>query len=435
LDSDAPPPAMSSDESVACALFRTNDGSNSPTADVSTAAARKAAYSLLLSRAVFHLTFPAPDPAKRQYDIIEAHDPYGVGTTSTISVYRRPLAATNLAFEKGVMWDLRETSSSLLRAPFTPDVTHVPLLAEQLKQQAIDATLGHAQAMTPGLSDAQATSIVAFETALFSAQTQLDVAGDLASAGAMGGLLSLSKQMVTPLCANLALYSNNPDYPQCQQYTYDPKIFTLFDAWPTQAGSDAESAMRASIARGQILFNTRKVQSPDKRDAQFYDHGGNNKNTTCGTCHSDLNTGGGNGPIGFANQVVGVGPSSMNSPNMPVDFLAKDLPSYKLRCNANGMAAYGASRGLSGCHDGSELGIPVDEVTVNDPGRSLITGSWPSVAAFKAKTLRNLSARPPYFHDGSAATLADVVEHYKKALGFELTDAEKQDLVNFLSAL
>jgi cytochrome c peroxidase len=67
--------------------------------------------------------------------------------------------------------------------------------------------------------------------------------------------------------------------------------------------------------------------------------------------------------------------------------------------------------------------------------RALITGSWGSVGAFKCPTLRNLSAHEPYFHDGSAATLADVVEHYKKALGFQFSDDEKQDLVNFLSAL
>jgi cytochrome c peroxidase len=49
--------------------------------------------------------------------------------------------------------------------------------------------------------------------------------------------------------------------------------------------------------------------------------------------------------------------------------------------------------------------------------------------------LRNLSARAPYFHDGSAATLADAVARYEKVLGFKFTDTEKQDLVNFLSAL
>lgn len=191
---------------------------------------------------------------------------------------------------------------------------------------------------------------------------------------------------------------------------------------------------RASIARGEVLFNTRKTQSPDKDAPQFFDHSGDNKNMTCSTCHSDFNAGGGSAPVGFQNVVVGTGPSSINSPIQPADFLDPDLPYYKLRCNANGMEAFKARGGLNGCHDGSEPGIPADEITVNDPGRGIITGSWPAVAAYKVPTLRNLSARPPYFHDGSAATLTEVVEHYKKALGFELTDAETQDLVNFLSA-
>jgi cytochrome c peroxidase len=99
------------------------------------------------------------------------------------------------------------------------------------------------------------------------------------------------------------------------------------------------------------------------------------------------------------------------------------------------MAAFKSSGGLTGCHDGSEPGIVRDEITLNDPGRGIVTGSWPTTGAFKANTLRNLSSHAPYFHDGSAATLTDVVEHYKKSLGFELTDAETRDLVNFLSAL
>ncbi|HLP40434.1 MAG TPA: hypothetical protein VK465_02910, partial [Fibrobacteria bacterium] len=130
------------------------------------------------------------------------------------------------------------------------------------------------------------------------------------------------------------------------------------------------------------------------------------------------------------------GPSSLNAPTPPADFLDKELPVYTLRCNSRGAAAYRNSGGLVGCqHDGSEPGIPAEEIQVNDPGRGLITGSWASTAAFKAPTLRNLAARPPYFHDGSAATLADVVEHYKKAMGFQFTDSEMQDLINFMKAL
>jgi cytochrome c peroxidase len=46
-----------------------------------------------------------------------------------------------------------------------------------------------------------------------------------------------------------------------------------------------------------------------------------------------------------------------------------------------------------------------------------------------------LAARAPYFHNGSAATLTDVVNFYNQRFNIGLTDQQKQDLVNFLSTL
>lgn len=434
LDSDAPSADAQTDP-ASCALFRTNDGANSPSADVSTPAARRAAYSLLLSRGLIRLSIPVPDASKRQYDVVEAHDPYGVGSTSTFSVYRRPLPATNLSFASGLMWDFRETTTTALTPPFTPDVTKALPLNEQLKTQAINATLTHAQAMSPGLTDAEVQSIVDFELSLFSAQSRVSGAGDLASAGANGGVAALAKQPVTPVCGNLDVYDNNPMYPQCQNYTFDPNVFTIFKAWEAIQADDAESQLRASIARGEALFNTKKALSPTKRDAVFFNHQGDNKNLTCSTCHAASNVGTMTVPVAVANVGVGLEPSVVNAPNDPFDSLDKSLPYYKLRCNANGMATFVRTKGNVGCHDGSEPGIPAEEVTLNDPGRAAIAGSFTGTGAFKTPILRNLSARAPYFHDGSAATLADVVERYNKVLGFGFTDAEKQDLVHFLSAL
>jgi cytochrome c peroxidase len=42
---------------------------------------------------------------------------------------------------------------------------------------------------------------------------------------------------------------------------------------------------------------------------------------------------------------------------------------------------------------------------------------------------------PPYFHDGSAKTLNDVVDHYDKHLTLRLTTKEKADLVEYLKTL
>jgi cytochrome c peroxidase len=54
---------------------------------------------------------------------------------------------------------------------------------------------------------------------------------------------------------------------------------------------------------------------------------------------------------------------------------------------------------------------------------------------FKSPSLRGLAARAPYFHNGIAPTLKDVVIHYEVARGFQFTRQEREDLVAFLGAL
>jgi hypothetical protein len=54
---------------------------------------------------------------------------------------------------------------------------------------------------------------------------------------------------------------------------------------------------------------------------------------------------------------------------------------------------------------------------------------------FTVPQLRALAPRAPFFSDGSAATLLDVVNFYDKRFSINLSAAEKKDLVNFLSSL
>src|SRR5207244_1479224 len=74
-------------------------------------------------------------------------------------------------------------------------------------------------------------------------------------------------------------------------------------------------------------------------------------------------------------------------------------------------------------------------VRTTDPGRAMITGKWKDIGRIKGPILRGLTSRAPYFHNGSAATLADVVEFYNIRFGIGFTDQEKADLVAFLSSL
>jgi mono/diheme cytochrome c family protein len=55
--------------------------------------------------------------------------------------------------------------------------------------------------------------------------------------------------------------------------------------------------------------------------------------------------------------------------------------------------------------------------------------------AFRATPLRGLAYHPPYFHDGSAKTLKDVVEHYNDERSLKLSDDQRKDLVEYLKSL
>jgi cytochrome c peroxidase len=56
-----------------------------------------------------------------------------------------------------------------------------------------------------------------------------------------------------------------------------------------------------------------------------------------------------------------------------------------------------------------------------DPGRALVTGAWKDVGKLKGPILRGLSSRAPYFHNGSAQTLGDVVDFYEKRFTVSFT--------------
>lgn len=81
-----------------------------------------------------------------------------------------------------------------------------------------------------------------------------------------------------------------------------------------------------------------------------------------------------------------------------------------------------------------------------DSGRARITLLPSDVGKFKVPSLRNIAMTAPYMHDGSIATLSDVIEHYnsggkphpnKSGLikPLNLTEQEKEDLLNFLLSL
>ena len=154
--------------------------------------------------------------------------------------------------------------------------------------------------------------------------------------------------------------------------------FDLFDTWIGD-----RNPRRAQIARGQELFNNQNV-------------GGGR----CGGCHNSANNGTNINNLFFDVRVASA------------EVRTADLPLYTFRNRSTGEL-----RQLS------------------DAGRGNVTGLWNDLGRFKTPSLRALAARAPYFHNGIAETLDDVVRHYEAHLGFVFTNPERADLVAFLKAL
>jgi cytochrome c peroxidase len=340
-------------------VFRPVDGANCPSADVSTVAARTSAYSLLLSKGLIRMSFPVPDNA--DFSITSIKDPYSCPetTASRPALYRRPLPSTNLRFLTGIMWDGREPN---------------------LRSQANNAILVHTQPTHPP-ADAQLRQIVGLETSLFTAQSEDDQAGNLISQGARGGPIFLALQ---PFRSGINSGAN-----------FNPNAFNLYAKWANASGTNA--AARQSIARGEVLFNTRAMLISGV--AGFNDVLGQDQvMATCTTCHNAPNVGSGTDSR-FAMMNIGT-----TSPTA-------ELPLYAISCN-----------------DGTQ-------VTTTDPGRAMITGKCVDIGKFKTPGLRDLAARAPYFHNGSAATLQQVVSFYDQRFNMGLSPDETADLVAFLSTL
>jgi cytochrome c peroxidase len=80
-------------------------------------------------------------------------------------------------------------------------------------------------------------------------------------------------------------------------------------------------------------------------------------------------------------------------------------------------------------------------VTTPDPGRALITGKAADVNFFKIPTLWNVKATAPYFHDNSAASLEELMDHYNNFFtvftngALTLTAQDKADIIAYLKLL
>ena len=218
----------------------------------------RAAYSLLLNRGLIRIAMPWPPKGNSnpEFTLDLVRDAPGCNRsinfglkTGIASAYRRPQMSAQMNFKtvrpkgtgpvlaRSLMWDGREPS---------------------LEQQAINATLGHAQALKAPTSE-QVAQIVEFENSVYSAQLKDRLAGRLDQAGGKGGPVNLSGQTISP--------------------SFSPPItFNEYDAWIPGAGK------RRSIANGQRIFNQRTLLIVDVAGVNTVP--GSTFFGACSTCHN-----------------------------------------------------------------------------------------------------------------------------------------------------
>jgi mono/diheme cytochrome c family protein len=112
--------------------------------------------------------------------------------------------------------------------------------------------------------------------------------------------------------------------------------------------------------------------------------------------------------------------------------------SFDVAAAGRGRVLFAGKARCASCHFPDDHFTDVNRQRLHAPAE---TGMDPAYAArtvtrrYRTTPLRALWQHAPYFHDGSAATLEAVVEHYDGVRSLGLTPAEKGDLVEYLKSL
>jgi hypothetical protein len=376
-------------------VFAAVDGSNCPVLPQD----QRSSHSIALERGAFRiaLAFPAKDaagkPLKPDFTIAVVSDPNGCNSgavygpqakTPNLSVYRRPRMVANFPQAPG--------------QGCGPDVKMAAIMADgrepTLKAQAIDASLTHME-LKSAPNARQLKQIVAFECQVFTAQSFDRNNWVIARQDSPPGLGPQSLALAVKISAYLKSAGDGAP------------VFQSFAAWkePRDPGSPTEQNFRRSVARGAEIFVNRRFPITG---AMGVNTSSAPVNGTCASCH-DISMSG----MASARWI------DTGSTNQPWAIAAPDLPLFKITCNPDAPPHPFLGR----------------VIYTEDPGRAMTTGKCADVGAITVQQLRGLAARAPYFSNGSARTLGDVVDFYDRRFKADFTPQEKQDLVNFLGVL
>ena len=388
-----------------------------------------ASHSLLLERGLFRIALPWPpigddgQPIEPEFTLEVVRDPtgcntdpvYGIdGERREISVYRRPRPAANLRYvvstRFGVSPFIGKTGMLAAVDPETGLPVNMNMMADAreptLKTQAQSAARTHMEVAKP-LTPEQLEKIREFELQLYAAQVYSNGAGRLDEPDGPSGLgpRALERGQDGVLGNNTTRY-----------------VIPMENKWANLPEGDTpeereRNAYRESVQRGHDVFFFRTFWIRDAMHINTVGLG-NPAKRTCATCHgmhmTGMDTANGWMDLGTTNH-----PWALEPPEDPWAKKLPELPLFKITCREDlpPHPFYGRV------------------IYTQDPGRALISGKCEDVGAIVMQQFRGLAARAPYFSNGSAATLRELVDFYDRRFNMRLTEQERIDLVNFLSVL
>ena len=204
------------------------------------------------------------------------------------------------------------------------------------------------------------------------------------------------------------------------------RLYAAWDGTPSGFDDDRDeqrAAARAEIAAGEHLFNSVPMTISNVRGLN--DNATLNKPATfagtCATCHDTPNIGDHSLPLPLDIGTAHTGNASFETDTVVAAAVSQlsmpDLPIFL----------------ISGCPIRSRQARPI--VLHNQSRACFITGHCADFNRVKGPILRGLAARAPYFHNGAAATLQELVNYYNVRFNMSLSQQQKDELVAFLNTL
>ena len=354
-------------------IFAAVDGSNCPDLPQGD----RSSHSLLLDRGLFRIALPWPPrdaggaAVEPEFSIEVVRDPTGCNKSPVYGIAGKN-PAISVYRRPRVAANLKHVIAGPGGVSFMADSRE-----PSLRTQAISAAMIHEQAEAPPSAE-QLRQIIDFETQIYVAQSA-DIRGGLLDERGSPGVLG--PEILSRASSGL------------------PPSPLSFDVWRKQKQEESlgvQREFRASVARGSDLFFGRQFQLSGSALE------------TCSSCHKAGST-----------RWMDVGTTNVAATPDPETKGAAELPLFRVTCRETA----------------SPHPVLGRVIYTQDPGRALISGKCADVGSIVVPQFRGLAARAPYFSNGAAKSLRDVVEFYDKRFGIRYTAREAQDLVNFLSVL